>query len=347
MPAHADEQKLMSQAPLAVMVSRYWKCIDKPWPIFLILEMPLIFRLSLEFALFRTYAIPSISALLDRTQRFQKNCGKRYDDTDLLIREMIENPVGSERFNTAIGRINAIHGQFQHLIRMEDMRYVLSVFILEPIRWIKQFEWRELTAAECEALLATWTHIGQRMGITDIPKTLDELDRWNKDYEKRYMVYAESNTAISEPTIALFLSILPWFMRPTGRQIALCLMDERLRSAVNCPDPSPFLKCLVFAVLWIRKMFIRHLMLPRPRWLSARRTPFDNASFLWTRRPHNATSTSTTTTHGGVNKKAELMYPRYHIYDAVYKNGYRLSSLGDSPPNQLLPEGKCPVYSAK
>lgn len=43
-------------------------------------EFPLVYRLSLEFALFRTYAIPSISKLLEQTKEFELQAGKRYDD---------------------------------------------------------------------------------------------------------------------------------------------------------------------------------------------------------------------------------------------------------------------------
>lgn len=35
---------------------------------------------ALEFALFRTFAVPSIAALLDRTGEFQRAAQKRYDD---------------------------------------------------------------------------------------------------------------------------------------------------------------------------------------------------------------------------------------------------------------------------
>jgi len=40
---------------------------------------------ALEFALFRTFCVPSISALLDRTAEFQKRPQKRYDDTDIVV----------------------------------------------------------------------------------------------------------------------------------------------------------------------------------------------------------------------------------------------------------------------
>ena len=48
-------------------------------------EFPFDTTRSLEFALFRTYAVPSISALLARTGEFLERPQKRYDDTDLII----------------------------------------------------------------------------------------------------------------------------------------------------------------------------------------------------------------------------------------------------------------------
>ena len=40
---------------------------------------------ALEFALFRTFAVPSISALLHKTREFEERPQKRYDDTDIRI----------------------------------------------------------------------------------------------------------------------------------------------------------------------------------------------------------------------------------------------------------------------
>jgi hypothetical protein len=53
-------------------------------------EFPFDITRALEFALFRTYAVPSIGALLDRTGEFKARPQKRYDDTDLLVSEFYE-----------------------------------------------------------------------------------------------------------------------------------------------------------------------------------------------------------------------------------------------------------------
>lgn len=76
-------------------------------------EFPMMTIKALEFALFKTYGIPSISKLLSQTGEFSKRCPKRldtnfiaecsrYDDTDLLLREMGENGIFSDRGNSCV-----------------------------------------------------------------------------------------------------------------------------------------------------------------------------------------------------------------------------------------------------
>src|SRR3954469_12508234 len=89
-------------------------------------EFPFDTTRALEFALFRTYAVPSIGGLLDATGEFAQRTQKRYDDTDLLLAEFVEHGYASERGLAAIGRINRIHGRYA--IADDDMRYVLSTF---------------------------------------------------------------------------------------------------------------------------------------------------------------------------------------------------------------------------
>ena len=40
---------------------------------------------ALEFALFRTFCVPSIARLLDGTGEFRNRAQKRYEDTDIIV----------------------------------------------------------------------------------------------------------------------------------------------------------------------------------------------------------------------------------------------------------------------
>jgi len=61
---------------------------------------------ALDFALFRTFGVPWISALLDRTGEFGHRAQKRYDDTDIIISELLECGYDSDRGQRAIWRMN-------------------------------------------------------------------------------------------------------------------------------------------------------------------------------------------------------------------------------------------------
>src|SRR2546423_6806398 len=78
---------------------------------------------ALELALFRTFAVPGISGLLQRSGEFARAAQKRYDDTDILVSELMEHGYTSERGQAALRRMNQIHGRFA--IPNEDFLYVL------------------------------------------------------------------------------------------------------------------------------------------------------------------------------------------------------------------------------
>ena len=65
-------------------------------------EFPFDFTRADEFALYRTYAVPSIANLLDSTGEFTERTQRRYDDTKLIISELVENGYDSERGQRAM-----------------------------------------------------------------------------------------------------------------------------------------------------------------------------------------------------------------------------------------------------
>ena len=76
-------------------------------------EFPWDINRALEIALFRTFCVPSISALLDKTGEFHTRPQKRYDDTALIVAEILKWGYDSDRGREAIRRMNHMHGRFQ------------------------------------------------------------------------------------------------------------------------------------------------------------------------------------------------------------------------------------------
>lgn len=145
-------------------------------------EYPWLLQKSLEFALFRTYAVPHTSRILAATGQFEKHGQKRYDDTTLMLSGLTEKGLDSEYARIVIGRMNELHGRWN--LKNEDMLYVLSTFVFEPIRWSEKFGWRKPSEVEKQANYYFWSDIGRRMGITDIPDTYEAYEAFNIAHEK-------------------------------------------------------------------------------------------------------------------------------------------------------------------
>ena len=169
-------------------------------------EFPFDTTRALEVALFRTFAVPSIAGLLAQTGEFTQRPQKRYDDTDLLLSEMLEHGYDSERGRAALRRLNRLHGRFP--ISNADYLYVLSTFIYEPVRWITRFGWRPLVEQERQATYVYWREVGRRMGIKDIPPSYAAFEQYNRDYERDHFRYSEANARVAGSTRRMFLG---WF----------------------------------------------------------------------------------------------------------------------------------------
>lgn len=217
---------------------------------------------SLEFALFRTYAVPSISGLLAKTGEFEHRPRKRYDDTELILAEAIENGMDSPRGQAAIGRMNAMHGRYR--ISNDDMIYVLSTFICEPIRWLERFGRRPMTAHEQRAWFNYYRAVGERMGIAGVPGSLDAVMAWNRTYEAEHFRPADSNRLIADRTVDLLLGFYaPKPLFPLGRPLVRALLDRPLLDAMMYEPAPGWLQWLAAAGLRGRAAVLR--VLPKRR----------------------------------------------------------------------------------
>ncbi len=205
---------------------------------------------ALEFALFRTFCVPSISALLDRTGEFRHRAQKRYDDTDIIVSELMEWGYDSERGKRALRRMNQLHGRFA--IANEDFFYVLSTFIYEPIRWNRRFGWRLMCENERRGYFYFWRQVGRRMNIREIPADYDAFERFNRQYELQTCRFTEANARVGAATRELFVGWFPRLLSPLVRSAIHALLDDSLITAFGFPRPSPLMRRLVPGVLRLR-----------------------------------------------------------------------------------------------
>jgi hypothetical protein len=221
-------------------------------------EFPWDYTRSLEFALYRTYAVPKSSALLQHTGELEYRTQKRYDDTVLILAEILEYGYDSERGIKALRRMNQQHGTYP--ISNDEFLYVLTTFVFEPIRWMERFAWRPMIEQEKLALFYYWHEMGKRMNIKNIPDTFEALERFNIDYEAQNFKFAESNRRVGRGTVNLMLG---WFLPPAlywlGEPFVFAMMDDRLIEAFGFPKQPTILRKLVAFALKMRGRIIRLL----------------------------------------------------------------------------------------
>jgi hypothetical protein len=212
---------------------------------------------ALEIALYRTYCVPSVSGLLDRSGEFYRATQRRYDDTAILIAEMCEWGYEDGRGKAALDRINWAHGHFR--ITNDDFLYVLSTFIFEPIKWIDAFGWRRLCEQERLGYYCFWREVGKRMGMSGIPPSYDAFFAWSTDYERRTFRFAETNRKIGSSTRDLFASWFPRFATPVVHFSIYALLDDDMIRAFGFPKPLPLTRPLIRGGLALRGRFMRFM----------------------------------------------------------------------------------------
>ncbi|MFJ5773868.1 oxygenase MpaB family protein [Streptomyces sp. NPDC093094] len=223
-------------------------------------EFPWDYTRALELALYRTYAVPSIGRLLAKTAELTDRTQKRYDDTSLLLDTVVEHGFGDERARTAIRRINQMHRSYD--ISNDDMRYVLSTFVVMPKRWIDAYGWRRLSRHETVASVEHYRTLGRHMGIKDIPETYEEFEACLDDYEAAHFAWDESARGVSDATLELMVSWYPRPLAPLLRTATLALLDDSLLRAFRYTPPSAATRALVRRTVRLRGRAVR-LLPPR------------------------------------------------------------------------------------
>ncbi|WDZ91968.1 oxygenase MpaB family protein [Nocardiopsis sp. HUAS JQ3] len=235
-------------------------------------EFPWDIEQALGLALYRTYAVPGVGELLAHTREFTERTQHRYDDTALILNDIMEHGFGPGRGRDALRRMNQMHRSYD--ISNDDYRYVLSTFVVMPVRWINDhgYGWRRLSDHEIAANTNYYRKLGRHMGIKDIPGDYAGFLELFDSYEREHFAYTEGGRAVSDATLGLMVSFYPAWQRPLVRPFTKALLDDRLIQAFGYPEPSAAWRRLSAGALRLRARVVR-LMPPRrePRW--ARMSP--------------------------------------------------------------------------
>lgn len=145
---------------------------------------------------------------------------------------------------------------------------------MEPIRFIRLYEWRALNDMEICAIGTFWKSIGDAMEIeykgylrqetwADGMEFVQDITQWAKGYEVEAMKPHPDNRKLADALVGLMFFYAPTSMRPFALQILTVLMGDRVREAFLYPEPSISAAFVAFGLLNARRIFLRYFCLPR------------------------------------------------------------------------------------
>ncbi|KAJ5083104.1 hypothetical protein N7532_012147 [Penicillium argentinense] len=246
------------------------------------LEFPHAFSKARQIALLKAGGIPTMSKLFAVTgQNNRRNAGKRAVDTEILLRESQSQPRDSDRYASAVARMNYLHAHYRRANKITDgdLLHTLGDGLAEILNVIEREEWRKLTDVEKCALGIFHKNLGEDMGIPFdvLPSKAEgwkdglhfalELRKWTIHYEEE----VARPTATNDQYVRVYVdSALPGIIQPVVRQMLGADLDDVMRTSLCLESPSLFLSLMLRLIRDSRKLILRYLALPRPSLLAVK-----------------------------------------------------------------------------
>ncbi|KAL4753958.1 hypothetical protein BDW72DRAFT_209294 [Aspergillus terricola var. indicus] len=224
---------------------------------------------------------PYAFAKARRMALLKRNAGKRAVDTEILLREAQSQPRDSDRYATAVARMNYLHARYRRANKITDadLLHTLGDGLLEVLNVVQREEWRALTDVEKCALGIFHKNLGEDMEIPFdvLPSAAQgwrdglhfalELCEWTIRYEEE----VARPTATNDQYVRVYVdSALPSFITPVVRQTLGADLDDRMRTSLGLEKPSRLLSLALRLVRNLRRFLLKHLALPRPAVLAVR-----------------------------------------------------------------------------
>ncbi|KAJ3160015.1 hypothetical protein HDU86_001280 [Geranomyces michiganensis] len=314
-------------------------------------EFPFLSRVAFHLSLLRACAIPSIAQAIcarsseaaspaiasasdaavdtDGALGTTTSVARRFEDTDLLVKEMTERPVTDARAQRALERAARISSMYK--LSNDEYVYILAVMVVEPCRLVERWGYRHLANKEKAAHYEVWRAIGVQMGVKDIPLSFHTMEEYCSAFEarNRHTSTADADAAtaaLAAAAIDMLIATLPLkslhsYILPLARRLVHTMLDPGLRQALRLKAPPVMLSWFADFMLRAHAGCVRYLLLPRQE--PARRTD---------RTPEIAgPATATSAAIKGATTAEGRHMPVTRVYGDFYlSSGYSIDELG--PP---------------
>lgn len=219
-------------------------------------DFPTDMRVGLNLAFYRIFAIPHMADLLVQSGEILDRPKKRAYDTGLIMYEIIANGFDHPRSREMIKLLNRVHKPWP--ISNDDYRYVLAALMVVPLQWLDRRGWRPLLAAEREASVNFYRHVGRLMAIKDAPTGYADAERLLHDFERQHLQPSPAGRRLMETTQQIIVRKLPGPTKRIGPSLTSALFDQPdLTRVLGLPEPSRLLARVVDGVFLARTLWRR------------------------------------------------------------------------------------------
>ncbi|CAF0885208.1 unnamed protein product [Adineta steineri] len=232
-------------------------------------EFPFECFYGINLAFYRTFVSPTISKVYRQTNTIAGETEKRVNDTDILMHAWVDYGLDSDEGQASIEHLNNIHGVFSNRTRNEDFVYVLCCFIVDTIRMIDVFGWRQLDNTEKQALFIFYEKVGQKMNLKNLPTSLEDVYVLVNDYTNSDINATETESG-SILTNAIHILVQKWYGLLLPASIIRILLNgllyvvggEMFHKKLGLKQPSSLTLYIIYALGTLHRDFM-HFMPPR------------------------------------------------------------------------------------
>lgn len=225
---------------------------------------PVLAALLFTVGFARQMAVPSIAKVVHRAGRAptMTQSRKRTNDTLVFFGEFLRHGHSTPEGHAAIDRLEEIHAPFP--IQNHERLYTLASLTFDGVRIPALLGLDPMTHNEKQAPFHFWQGVGRRMGVTDMPATIDELEAWMYAYEREHWAWSPGGEAIAGALIDDFASRwLPTRLQGVARTLVLAFMEDEMCDALGLNRPKASTRAI--ARMLARAYFTGRAILPDPK----------------------------------------------------------------------------------
>jgi len=189
-----------------------------------------------------TFAAPRMSRILAATGELEQRFAKRFVDTALLTRAVMEHGLDPGMGRDAARRVNAMHRHYD--IHPDDFLMVACEEVMTPLTLAERYGWRAVSDRERESLRLLQGHKARAFGSPrPLPPTLGEIRDFWENYLDTQLAFEPQNRRLAEAALAWHEALAPRPLRPLFRQVLLATLDPRVVRACGFRVPSRLVRC--------------------------------------------------------------------------------------------------------